>query len=118
MIVLGEGVLNWFRDERQTDRYGTVYLGDSRGGGGIMSPATTGCVQLDRSAEGKKGALFAVVVDNSEPSQHIGDLARGIGPTHPDIGERIKFGEGVLFFEIEEEQGITFCKVGVKLRCQ
>ena len=90
--VLGTGVLNWSKGERQTDRYGTVKL--------FVSPdqRDDNLVNLLRNVEGQSGRLIAYVRE-SRDSYHVGDLHRGIGPVRPRVGERIVLGEGTLFFE-------------------
>lgn len=92
MKVLGEGYFNWLAYERRSDRYGSVLIGDQNG------PE----VEFDKSDDGKKGELWAEVV-GTRTCVHMGDLARGIFHSPPSVGERIKLGEGTLFFEDTED---------------
>lgn len=90
-ILLGKGVLNWDRVERQSDRYGSVRLFvelDSKKGG----------VKLNKEAEGKHGQLIAIV-EETRQSSHIGDLFHGFRPSTPNVGDEIILGEGKLFFD-------------------
>jgi hypothetical protein len=87
-IKLGEGVLNWYRFERQTDRYGSVHL--QAHGGGFVS--------LAAAPVRTRGDLVATILETRH-SLHIGDLFRGIGPNTPTIGEKITLGTGTLFVD-------------------
>lgn len=93
--VIGRGVMNWPRAERQTDRYGLIMLGDDWE---KYINDTGGYVPLDESAAGQVGSLIAVVLETRD-SPHIGDLARGIRPQTPTVGDAIVLGHGTLFFE-------------------
>jgi hypothetical protein len=88
--TLGEGILNWHRFERQTDRYGYIHLDDpqSRDDRSIILPM---------ALAGKRGKLSAEVLE-ARPSGHIGDFARGLAPSTPTVGEMILLGEGTLDF--------------------
>lgn len=87
--LLGVGRLNWNARERRCDRYGFVRLFDEEG-----ENLSLNGVEL----EGKKGRLLAEVIETRK-SEHIGDLARGIKPSTPDLGEIIELGEGEFVFE-------------------
>ena len=90
-ILVGVGILNWRRQERIGDRYGSFCLfKDAVSGESIPLVKTEGY-----------GKLVAKVkaVRNSE---HIGDLFHGFFPTKPDIGEIIELGEGMIFYDADE----------------
>jgi hypothetical protein len=94
-VVLGTGVLSWPRDERQTDRYGAIILAADWES---YEQDKTTYVRFDESLAGQHGRLQAVVIE-ARKSPHIGDLARGIFPQTPMVGEEISLGSGTLFFE-------------------
>lgn len=89
-IFLGEGILNWDRTERVSDRYGTVKL--------FLSLNLDENIAFDTVEAGKSGRLIAVVKEIRK-SDHIGDLFYGIRPVMPKKGEKIILGEGILFYE-------------------
>ena len=91
-LILGEGILNWFTFERQSDRYGAIHLETTPG-----VYAT-----FPNAREGAKGTLVATVTQ-TRPSGHIGDLFRGIGPSEPEIGEPVELGTGKLFTYLEQD---------------
>lgn len=97
--ILGYGIFGWMSPERKSDRYGAVALfdGDSKEKKLIDSPI----VHLDKikEVEGKKGSLYVEVLETRQ-STHIGDMFRGIYPSTPKKGAKIKLGEGVLFTEV------------------
>lgn len=82
-ILLGRGILGWFRDERISDRYGSVHLEANS--------------DLEEFCNGQRGRLSALILETKE-SSHCGDLFRGIYPSTPKIGEEIILGEGELFY--------------------
>lgn len=91
-IVLGEGILDWPKAERISNRYGAVFLlpADPGGpGGSAIRPD----VPVDTD-----GTLSAEVLATRR-SHHVGDLFRGIYPTTPSVGETITLGTGRLFVE-------------------
>lgn len=92
-ITIGEGVLSWNRDERLSDRYGSVNLN--------ISMTENGKVSYDKSCEGKYGVLAAFIKE-SRPSSHTGDSFRKLSPTPVAIGDLIVLGMGTLFFEIKD----------------
>lgn len=93
--LLGQGELNWYRDERISDRYGFVHL------------CSNGKYQNFRNKgfAGKSGKLIAVIVETKE-SSHIGDFFRGVGPSTPEKGELVALGEGRLVFKLDIEDSI------------
>ena len=86
--LLGEGILNWDRMERVSDRYGYVHL--------TTTPMDEERVTLARYAG--TGQLFARILATRQ-SSHIGDFARGIFPQTPAVGEDILLGYGVLDYQ-------------------
>jgi hypothetical protein len=93
-IVVGEGRLSWFGEERRSDRYGSVILmldGDSM-------TEFSGYVEFDQALAGQRGSLVVEVLETRE-STHIGDLFRGFFPSTPQVGEVIRLGSGAVFVE-------------------
>ena len=88
--LIGTGQLNWNASERRMDRYGFVRLFDK--------DTKDSLPLVGQELEGQVGKLFVEVVEPI-PSQHMGDLARGIRPSTPKLGEIIEFGEGQFVFE-------------------
>ena len=99
-ILLGTGALDWNRDERKSDRYGTVSL--------FLTMEHDVPLNLQPSYEwqGKRGCLLAIVRENHR-SSHVGDRARGFFPPQEPLplGTELTLGEGVLF--IEQEDGMA-----------
>ena len=89
--VLGEGVLCWARQERQSDRYGAVAL--LEGEDSCRAHALN-----HRDLEGTPGRLLAEGLE-TRPSPHVGDGWHRVGPATPERGEQVELGEGFLFFE-------------------
>jgi hypothetical protein len=90
-IELGTGVLSWPRNERVSDRYGTVMLMTDAGARAqYINPASP--------PVGQRGSLVAEVVETRQ-SDHIGDAFRGLHPETPEIGDRIELGSGTFFTE-------------------
>ena len=102
-VLIGTGVLSWPRNERVSDRYGTVMLQSE------FSDASDNFIPLDESQDGKHGRLIAEVKETRQ-SPHIGDLFRGIRPVVPAVGDVIELGRGTLFFD----QCDGFRSVGLK----
>jgi hypothetical protein len=97
-IELGLGQLWWPRFERQTDRYGTVFL--------LTGPDADTYVRFEGAPVGQLGRLVAVVVETRR-SGHCGDIARSLAPTTPVVGEEITLGAGTLFTETDADLGLT-----------
>src|SRR5260370_34176704 len=95
--TLGEGVLNWSRYERISDRYGAIHLSIGNYITWKDAPADT------------RGTLVAYVLATRQ-SRHIGDLFRGISPSTPEVGEAITLGTGTLFTQIDDDVPV----IGVK----
>jgi 3'-phosphoadenosine 5'-phosphosulfate sulfotransferase (PAPS reductase)/FAD synthetase len=93
-IELGQGQLWWPRYERQTDRYGTVFL--------LTGPDAEDYVSFENAPLGQLGRLVAVVVETRR-SSHCGDIARSLAPTTPTVGEEITLGAGTLFTDTDAD---------------
>jgi hypothetical protein len=93
ILILGEGVLNWSRSERITDRYGAIHL--------AATPMDGPYATWENAPAGQQGSLTAHVTE-TRPSGHIGDLFRGIGPSTPEVGEAVTLGTGTLFTETDD----------------
>lgn len=93
-IDLGQGRLWWPRFERQSDRYGTVFL--------LTGPDAENYVSFENAPVGQSGRLVAVVVENRR-SGHCGDIARSLVPTTPTVGEEITLGAGTLFTDTDAD---------------
>ena len=108
---LGRGVLTWTPYERQSDRYGVVYLIEEGHDSFTREPSPS---QVDEAVacafEGFAGELIAVV-KAARISTHIGDIHRGVYPRKPEVGQVIVLGKGRLFRAPIVEGG-----VGVGLR--
>ncbi|WP_217281333.1 phosphoadenosine phosphosulfate reductase domain-containing protein [Kibdelosporangium persicum] len=96
-IGLGQGQLWWPRFERQSDRYGTVFL--------LTGPDAEDYVSFENAPVGRPGRLVAVVVETRR-SGHCGDIARALAPTTPTVGEEITLGTGTLFTETDVDLGV------------
>ncbi|WP_246370320.1 phosphoadenosine phosphosulfate reductase domain-containing protein [Amycolatopsis echigonensis] len=96
-VELGQGQLWWPRFERQTDRYGTIFL--------CTGPDGADYVTFESAPVGSHGWLVAVVLE-TRPSVHCGDLARGLAPTVPAVGEEITLGSGTVFTEPDPDTGL------------
>jgi hypothetical protein len=95
IVELGTGVLTWPRDERVSDRYGTVMLTTDPG---TWDTEPAGYVNPTDPPIGQRGTLVAEVIA-TRASDHIGDIFRGFSPETPDVGERIELGSGTFFTE-------------------
>lgn len=104
MISLGKGVLTWDGAERRSDRYGTVYLIPESMNSFTSGPVPSIVVRQARATG--IGSLIAVVIETRD-STHVGDLFRAIYPRTPDVGTRIKLGEGELFFDKVHDGGLS-----------
>lgn len=94
-IEIGRGVFNWPRGERITDRYGALLLASDWES---YEADHTTYVKFDEAIAGQHGTLHVEILE-ARQSPHIGDLARGIFPQTPEVGERIELGAGTLFFD-------------------
>ena len=117
-LLLGEGVLFWSSVERQTDRYGFVYL------------STTPTENAERvplfvaDSAGEYGLLVAEIVE-SRQSPHMGDTFRHIFPERPELGEIIELGNGVcrvgddhtVGIEPEDDRAIDWMNPAALYRC-
>lgn len=93
---LGTGTLTWDSVERQTDRYGAVYLIPD-GNNSLTeasSPSLLDAVECE-IVDGCFGTLTAVV-QRTRKSAHIGDLFHSVFPRTPEVGQKIRLGEGML----------------------
>ncbi|SFQ19173.1 3'-phosphoadenosine 5'-phosphosulfate sulfotransferase (PAPS reductase)/FAD synthetase [Amycolatopsis rubida] len=96
-IDLGQGRLWWPRFERQSDRYGTVFL--------LTGPDAEDYVSFDNAPVGQPGRLVAIVVETRH-SGHCGDIARSLAPVTPSVGEEITLGAGTLFTDADDDFGV------------
>jgi hypothetical protein len=106
---LGTGILSWDREERQTGRYGFIYLlttGNSVSTGFYPAP-------IDVLHQGERGALVAQVTCTRK-STHGGDPDRNILPRTPRKGDCIELGTGILTFRDDYEDGTAFVRAGVQ----
>jgi len=99
-ILIGKGIINWGRDERIGDRYGTVGLFD--GSQDNLLPIK------DVRGHGK----LIAHIRKTRQSYHIGDVFRGLSPKTPKENEFIELGEGTVFFE--HKNGIQGRYIGLK----
>ena len=79
--------IRWNRDERISDRYGSV---------GLWNDYRL-CLSNDKLKD-KVGTLKAIIIETRE-SHHFGDIFRGLFPSTPEIGDVIELGHGILWFE-------------------
>ena len=90
MEPVGFGIFMWSGTERQTDRYGGIYLSDSNFDNTATAEARL--APLDHLI-GKRVKVWCRVVETRK-SGHQGDLFLGIKPTRPrkdaviDVGVR------------------------------
>lgn len=102
--ALGQGQLWWPRFERQTDRYGSVFL--------LTGPDGEDYASFESALVGQRGRLVAVVLHTGR-SGHCGDLDRGLTPSRPEVGEEIPLGTGTLFTDTDSDTGVPTA-VGLK----
>lgn len=93
-MKIGTGVLGWDGAERRSDRYGHIHLGAEPYD---QSPVCVPALDLGAvmGLVGKRCRVWAIAVE-TRPSGHVGDLALGIVPSTPEVGERVDLGVGVL----------------------
>ncbi len=102
--VLGTGVLTWEAGERRSDRYGSVFLMPEGQNSLSIDPGEgtdAGRTYIGLTRVDGRGRLIAEVLKTRQ-STHIGDLARGLFPITPEVGDRFTLGEGTLWF-LEED---------------
>lgn len=85
---IGHGVFLWMSPERRTNRYGSFFLSDTTFD---ETKVATPLLTFDPFSHGGRARVTAVVVANRE-SGHVGDLALGIKPSTPNVGEEIDLG--------------------------
>lgn len=89
--VLGHGMLTFHPEERQTDRYGCVFLMDRT----LLSFVKLEIPNHDGSGV-VLGKLRAVILA-LHPHNHPGDVFHKIVPEVPEVGECIELGVGRFF---------------------
>lgn len=94
MLKIGHGVFNWSRDERVSNRYGVFYLISTPM---YMAACTTAFMDANAMQPflGKRVRIVCKVLETRD-SPHVGDLALGISPFTPNVGEEITLGVGNL----------------------
>ena len=110
-ILIGTGGLNWFTNERVTDRYGTVNMMLNNTNNEQIAENACLFDDIIKQYIGKKGKLICKVLQTRQ-STHIGDIIHGLYPSTPNIGDEIELGEGFLFLEYSKKEDIW--KVGLK----
>jgi len=100
-ILIGIGHLTWEMVERQSGRYGTIYLSPpTESGDGESSSQGAGSnifVKMPSDISGY-GRITAKVLSPRE-SNHVGDRIRGFYPSLPNEGEQIVLGEGMAYYD-------------------
>lgn len=113
-ILIGSGILTWDRYERIGDRYGTVWLQDRNSLDEKIHQGAIMHYDVIKNHTNQKGELLCEVTKTRE-STHIGDLARGLFPVMPAMGQVILLGEGTLFLEEKKFPGEpAFTVVGLR----
>ena len=110
MKTLGTGVLTWNRDERVSDRYGTVYLIDEGHNSNTAEPSPSLIKSVPDGIVGTHGILLARIVE-ARKSTHIGDLFRGVAPRERGVGVVLNLGQGEFFIEPAIDGGLC---IGLK----
>jgi hypothetical protein len=98
---IATGVVTWQSGERVSDRYGTLFLRKTPGGGDI--------VPLPDTYDGENGTLIACIRE-ARRSPHIGDLFCGLHPPEEPLapGTEVRLGTGALFREdLEDGEGVA-----------
>jgi hypothetical protein len=88
-LFIGEGVLEWPPQERETGRYGVITLWDGTGKDAKR-------VILKRKLT-RYGELWAMVTEARKPT-HVGDPDRNLVPKAPERGNKFLIGEGILMY--------------------
>jgi hypothetical protein len=98
-ILLGTGALTWRPDERETSRYGGVYLIDDRQNS-LTPGSPISLINYDAAKPlvGHRCMLFANVL-KTRKSTHVGDPFRKLYPSIPRVGVQIVLGRGTFFVE-------------------
>lgn len=112
--LIGRGRLTWDRAERQSDRYGAIYL-LSEGDSNTPHPTLYAPLDIPPDLEGSHVHLIAKVIETRE-STHIGDLFHGVFPRTPRVGEIISFGDGIIRRGTNCEGSDTVVLIPVKMR--
>lgn len=95
-VLLGVGTFGWDGSERRTDRYGAITLCNEDSWNKTITKEAGLDLKAIKANVGKKGALIFEVTQTRK-STHIGDFFRGIFPTTPKVGAKLKLGIGTLF---------------------
>lgn len=104
--TLGLGILTWARFERQTDRYGAVFLMQDGHTSFTREPSPSVIhAPTVLEAVGMLGTLTAEVIE-PRISTHAGDERNNIVPCTPKKDEVITLGTGVLFFTLAPDGGV------------
>jgi hypothetical protein len=101
-VKIGYGIFSWASIERQSDRYGSFYLGQEAIGGAI-SEASLDSEAL-RTFTGARVKVTAKVLE-ARRSGHVGDLSHSIFPTTPEVGEVVEIGVGCIGTESNSWDG-------------
>ena len=105
-VKIGEGIFIWSSLERQSQRYGFFYPSDKD-----FNETTTVQPILDLKAVtrfGDKRVKITCRVIETRQSGHVGDLALGIEPSTPELGEEIVVGVGKFVFDLAQFRGEGF----------
>ncbi len=95
---LGEGILDWEREERISSRFGFIHLCAPE-----SSPESPRKISFSKDLRGRHGKLIAFVRTPVESWTHVATVVPGVpGVKIPRLGARIVLGEGILFFEGDE----------------
>jgi hypothetical protein len=97
MELLGYGVFSWGADERRSNRYGSFNL-CSKSYEGQTSAKTPEHTSELRRLDHKRVKLMVRIIETRK-SEHVGDLALGIKPTTPEVGQEFILGVGILQLE-------------------
>ena len=97
-ILIGTGALTWRREERLTDRYGSVMMDTHSSFDQQIADKATLYLATIKKYCGQYGQLVCEVLETRK-STHIGDLHRDIKPSTPEVGDMITLGTGKLFHE-------------------
>lgn len=95
-IVLGTGVLDWPRIERQTDRYGTVLLFRH------ADRSDPEQVKLESVEEDTYGRLVAKVIEARRPilsGPKVDPMTVDLASLMPKAGQAFVLGKGYVFYE-------------------